>query len=95
MVRPMKKIISWLYSLKTDKCLHFIAGMVVAQIAFALLRLALPWWWSAFIAFVIAVVVGGLKEAWDIKHGVPNVADFVATMLGGLVGVSLAIPIAL
>lgn len=91
----MKKIIDWLYSLKTDKCLHFIAGMVVAQIAFVLLRLALPWWWSAFFAFVIAVVVGCLKEAWDIKHGVPSVADFVATMLGGLVGVSLAITIAL
>ena len=36
----MKGIIEWLYSLKTDKCLHFIAGLVVAQIAFALLRLA-------------------------------------------------------
>lgn len=91
----MKKIIEWLYSLKTDKCLHFIAGMVVAQIAFALLRLALPWWWSAFIAFVISVVVGGLKEAWDVKHGVPNMGDFVATMFGGLVGVSLAINITL
>lgn len=91
----MKRIIAWLYSLKTDKCLHFIAGMVVAQIAFALLRIALPWWLSAFIAFVIAAVVGGLKEAWDIKHGVPNVADFVATMLGGLLGVLLAITITL
>jgi len=91
----MKKIIAWLYSLKTDKCLHFIAGLVVAQIAFALLRLALPWWWSAFIAFVIAAVVGGLKEALDVKYGVPNVADFVATMVGGLVGVLLAMPIAL
>lgn len=91
----MNKIIEWLYGLKTDKCLHFIAGMVVAQIAFALLDLATTVWWSAFLAFVIAAVVGGLKEAWDIKHGVPNVADFVATMLGGLLGVLLAIPIAL
>lgn len=95
MVWPMNKIIEWLYGLKTDKCLHFIAGMVVAQIAFALLDLATTVWWSAFLAFVIAAVVGGLKEAWDIKHGVPNVADFVATMLGGLLGVLLAIPIAL
>ena len=91
----MKKILDLLYSLKADKCLHFIAGLVVAQIAFALLRIALPWGWSAFIAFVIAAVVGGLKEAWDVKHGVPNVADFVATMFGGLVGVSLAITITL
>lgn len=91
----MKKIIAWLYSLKTDKCLHFIAGMVVAQIAFVLLRLAIPLWWRAFIAFGIAAVVGAFKEAWDVKHGVPNIADFAATMLGGLVGVSLAILIAL
>ena len=91
----MKKIIEWLYGLKTDKCLHFIAGIVVAQIAFALLDLATTVWWSAFLAFLVAAVVGGIKEALDVKHGVPNVADFVATMLGGLVGVLLAIPIAL
>lgn len=91
----MKKIIDWLYGLKADKLLHFIAGMVVAQIAFALLGLATTVWWSAFIAFLVAAVVGGLKEAWDVKHGVPNVADFVATMLGGLLGVLLAICIAL
>lgn len=95
MVRTMRKIIEWLYSLKTDKCLHFIAGMVVAQIAFALLDLATSVWWSAFLAFLVAAIAGGVKEAWDVKHGVPNVADFVATMVGGLVGVLLAIPIAL
>ena len=91
----MKQIIDWLYSLKADKCLHFIAGMVVAQIAFALLCLALPLWWSAFLAFLVAVAAGGIKEAWDVKHGVPNMGDFVATMFGGLVGVSLAITITL
>lgn len=91
----MKKIIEWLYGLKSDKLLHFIAGMVVAQIAFALLRIALPLWWSAFLAFLVAAVVGGIKEAWDVKHGVPNMGDFVATMFGGLVGVSLAITIIL
>lgn len=95
MVRPMKKIIEWLYSLKADKCLHFIAGMVVAQISFALLDLATTMWWSAFLAFLVAAVVGGLKEAWDVRHGVPNVADFIATMVGGLVGSLLAIPIVL
>lgn len=91
----MKRIIDWLYSLKTDKCLHFIAGMVVAQIAFALLRFALPLWWSAFLAFLVAAAAGGIKEAWDVKHGFPNMGDFVATMFGGLVGVSLAITIIL
>lgn len=95
MVWPMKKIIAWLYGIKSDKLLHFIAGMVVSQIAFALLDLATTMWWSAFLAFLIAAVAGGIKEAWDIKHGVPNVADFVATMLGGLVGALLAIPISL
>lgn len=95
MVRPMKKIIEWLYGFKSDKLLHFIAGLVVAQIAFALLDLATTMWWSAFLAFLVAAVVGGIKEAWDVKHGVPNVADFVATMVGGLVGALLAIPIAL
>ena len=91
----MKKIIDWLYGIKSDKLLHFIAGIVVAQVAFALLDLATTMWWSAFLAFLIAAVVGGIKEAWDVKHGVPNVADFVATMFGGLVGALLSIPIAL
>lgn len=91
----MKKIIEWLYSLKADKLLHFIAGLVVAQIAFALLDLATSVWCSAFLAFLVAAVAGGVKEAWDVKHGVPNVADFVATMVGGLVGALLSIPIAL
>lgn len=95
MVRSMNGIIDWLYSLKTDKCLHFIAGLLVAQIAFALLRLALPLWWSAFLAFLVAAVVGGMKEALDVKHGIFNTGDFVATMFGGLVGVSLAITITL
>lgn len=91
----MKKIIDWLYGIKSDKLLHFIAGLVVAQVAFALLDLATTVWWSAFLAFLVAAVVGGIKEAWDVKHGVPNVADFVSTMFGGLVGSLLAVPIAL
>lgn len=91
----MSKVMDWLYSLKTDKLLHFIAGMVVAQIVFALLDLALPWWWSAFLAFLCASVVGGVKEAFDLKYGVSKVSDFVATMLGGLLGALLSIPIVL
>lgn len=91
----MKKIIDWFYGIKSDKLLHFIAGLVVAQVAFALLDLATSVWWSAFLAFLVAAVVGGIKEAWDVKHGVPNVADFVATMVGGLVGALLATTIAL
>lgn len=91
----MKKIIDWLYGIKSDKLLHFIAGLVVAQVAFALLDLATSVWWSAFLAFLIAAIVGGVKEALDVKRGVPNVADFVATIVGGLVGALLAMPIAL
>ena len=95
MVRSMKRIIDWLYSLKSDKYLHFIAGLVVAQVVFALLRLAMPWWWCAFLSFVAASVVGGVKEAFDVKYGVPKLADFVATMFGGLAGALLSIPIVL
>ena len=91
----MKKLIEWLYSLKVDKYLHFIAGLIVAQVVYSLLDLAMPCWWCAFLAFVCATIVGGIKEAVDVKWGVPKVDDFVATMLGGLVGVLLAIPIAL
>ena len=91
----MKKIVEWLYKLKADKYLHFIGGMVVAQIAFALLSLVFPLWWCAFLSFLFASIVGGVKEAFDVKHGVPKLDDFVFTMVGGLVGAALAVPIAL
>lgn len=92
----MKKILEWLYSLKVDKCLHFIAGIIVSQIAFALLDIGdMPVWWCAFLSVVVTAIVGGVKEAVDVKYGVPNVKDWAATFYGGLLGALLATLIAL
>lgn len=92
----MKKIIEWLYSLKADKYLHFIAGIIVSQIAYSLLDISdMTALWCAFIAFVVATIVGGVKEAVDVKYGVCKLNDFVATMCGGFLGSLLGLIIAL
>ncbi len=91
----MKRIIEWLCGLKADKLLHFIAGVVVSQIIFGLLDLAMPMWWCALLSLLAAAIVGGIKEAIDVKHGVPNIKDWVATFFGGVLGVILAILITL
>ena len=91
----IKKLKSWLYSIKVDKCLHFIAGIIAAQATFALAEFALPLGWCILLALITTAIAGGIKEAADVKYGVPSASDFFATMLGGLLGVLFAIAMAI
>lgn len=92
----IERIKKWLYAIKVDKYLHFIAGIIVSQVAFALLDIGdMPVGWCAFLSVVVTAIVGGVKEAVDVKYGVPNVKDWAATFYGGLLGALLATLIAL
>lgn len=63
-----------------DKQAHFWAGAAIAA-AFAAYGLA-PW-----LAFVIAAVIGALKEVWDKVSGTGTMdkLDFMVTALGAAV----------
>ena len=82
----VNKIILWLSGIKADKLLHFIAGLLIAEVvAGAFSHFARLY--ALIIGLVASVVAGYLKEMWDSKHnGVVSDKDFVATVIGGSVG---------
>ena len=82
----MNKVVEWLYGLKTDKILHFVAALLVAQVLYALLSIGCSKWVSLFVALLLATVISAAKEIWDIKHGVPSWKDFLASEIGVMVG---------
>lgn len=84
----MKKILAWLNSIKPDKLLHFIAGLLIAQVSYALFSIGFAEWLSVLLAFGAAACVGGAKELidWATDSGVPSLNDFFATLIGGVVG---------
>jgi len=62
----------------TDKILHFCAGAVIAAAIAFLFK-------APIIGFLIACLIGLVKEFWDIEHGTAEFLDFVATASGGFV----------
>lgn len=84
----MKKILKWLNGIKPDKLLHFIAGLLIAQISYALLSTGFADWLSVPLGFLAAVCIGGAKELLDgmINDGVPSIGDFLVTLMGGAIG---------
>lgn len=65
----------------SDKVLHFIAGAVVSIFASYL--------FGAMTGFLIALAVGAGKELHDYlrpETNTPDVLDFIATVLGAVVG---------
>lgn len=83
----VNKLKTWLYGLKADKLLHFICGMVIAQVAYRLLALRCIPLVSWFLGLAAAAVAALSKEWWDYGHqGVPSWKDLVATLIGAVVG---------
>ena len=65
----------------SDKVLHFIAGAIVSVFASYL--------FGAMTGFLIALAVGAGKELHDYMRpetNTPDVLDFIATVLGAVVG---------
>lgn len=82
----MKKILRWFNGVKPDKLLHFIAGLLIAQVSYALFSVGFAEWFSVLLAFGIATCVGVAKELLDRVRGVPSLNDFLATLIGGVIG---------
>ena len=59
----------------TDKILHFMAGAFISVVVGYLTRMPI-------LGFLVACVIGLIKEFWDIEHGTAEFLDFVATALG-------------
>lgn len=81
----------WLYKIKSDKLLHFIAGLLITQVVSIVLlaltgRLAM----SVLLGGMAGLIAALAKELYDkLGHGVPSWSDFFATAIGSLVGMAL------
>ena len=86
----MKKIIEKLAKVAADKWLHFIVGLVLAQLTIALLCAVQNDIILAYGAgMAVALAAGFVKELKDGSHA--DVQDFLFTLVGGVVGAILAI----
>lgn len=82
----IERLKSWLYGIKSDKLLHFICGLLIAQVLYALLSIGCTKQVSMLVALILATAVSIVKEIWDIKHGVPSWKDFIASEAGVIIG---------
>ena len=87
----MEALLKLLARIPPDKIGHALAGVVIYTVSFfclALLQLSIAN--AANFAFAIVMLIAALKELYDYFHP-SHCADFwdwLATCLGGLVGVS-------
>lgn len=84
-----KEFFGWLNKIAVDKLLHFVCGLLVAQVAFVCLGFAVGKLWSLLGALLISSSVAAVKEAVDVKYGVPSWDDFGASIIGIFVGLSI------
>lgn len=86
----MEKIIEKLAKVAADKWLHFIVGLVLAQLTIALLMAVQS---DVFVAYgggmAVALAAGFVKELKDGSHA--DVQDFLFTLVGGVFGAGLAL----
>lgn len=85
----MKKIIEKLSKVAADKWLHFIVGLILAQLTIALLCAVQNDIILAYGAgMAVALAAGFVKELKDGSHA--DVQDFLFTLVGGVIGAGLA-----
>ena len=84
------KLIEKLGKVAADKWLHFIVGLVLAQLTIALLCAVQDDIILAYGAgMAVALAAGFIKELKDGSHA--DVQDFLFTLVGGVVGALLAL----
>ena len=84
------KLIEKLGNVAADKWLHFIVGMVIAQLTIALLCAVQDDIILAYGAgMAVALAAGFVKELKDGSHA--DVQDFLFTLIGGVFGALLAL----
>lgn len=83
-------LIEKLGNVAADKWLHFIVGLILAQLTIALLCAVQNDIILAYGAgMAVALAAGFIKELKDGSHA--DVQDFLFTLVGGVVGSGLAI----
>jgi uncharacterized protein YfiM (DUF2279 family) len=71
-----------------DKLLHLSAGYVISSAVSAVVYDNTKDKKKAIIAgLCIAVIAGGIKEIYDVKHGQPEWNDLAADVAGAVLGV--------
>lgn len=84
------KLIEKLGKVAADKWLHFIVGLVLAQLTIALLCAVQNDIILAYGAgMAVALAAGFVKELKDGSHA--DVQDFLFTLVGGVIGALLAL----
>ena len=84
------KLIVKLGKVAADKWLHFIVGLILAQLTIALLCAVQNDIILAYGAgMAVALAAGFVKELKDGSHA--DVQDFLFTLVGGMVGALLAL----
>lgn len=84
------KLIEKLGKVAADKWLHFIVGLVLAQLTIALLCAVQNDIILAYGAgMAVALAAGFVKELKDGSHA--DVQDFLFTLVGGVFGAGLAL----
>ena len=71
-----KELFDWLNKIAVDKLLHFVCGLLVAQVAFVCLGFAVGKWWSLLGALLISSAVAAVKEAVKVNEKSISVEDF-------------------
>ena len=88
MVGKLKELLG---SVKADKWLHFICGLIVAQLMLAVFSICMPYWASVLLSLFATACIGGAKELLDkVAGGVPSWADFWFTLAGAAIGLLIA-----
>lgn len=87
----------WMFS--SDKLLHFIAGMLIAQFGIALFMfIGLKTIGCVLLGFLASVLIAFAKECvyddW-FGRGVPSKRDFLAGLYGAIVGTVFGMLIAI
>lgn len=85
----VKMLIDFLGSVKADKWLHVICSLLIAQITSELFMLFLPKWIALLCGLVVACIAAAGKELWDKRHGVPSLTDFIASVVGAVIGLAV------
>lgn len=88
----MKKLISKIREIKSDKLLHFIAGIVIFMVLFRAFLIFLPMRCAFVLAYPLSILASYLKELiYDRKmgKGVYNIKDFYAGLIGSTVALCL------
>lgn len=67
--------------LKDDKWKHLVIGLFIFGLGLSITAFFTDnqnvWF---IVGYVCSILAGGIKEIWDIKHGTPELADFLFTI---------------